>query len=728
VLNAGLATSRVRWYARTLAVCAITVSAIVSCVGIAAAVTLPNGRAYELVSPPAKNGGEVIVDPGRTRVAADGDAISFASLEGFGDVRGTGIATEYMSVRDGAAETNGWATHAITPSQNPFTLPAAFQAAEPEYFGDFSSDLSSGVFRAWSLLAPAPNVQRVENVYVRNDLRTPGPGSYELASDSVAPVGSATEPLANLVPPRVVGASRDFGHVLFESAYPLTTDATATSQPKRFNLYDWDHGTLHLAGILPDGSSAPWSVAGQGGSNGHYTQRTISGDGSRVFFTVGTGPGSNRGSLYMRVNDATTAQINASERTVPESAQGALFGAASEDGRRAFFVTQENLTDDAAGGDNKLYMYDASKPDTDPHNLTLLSVDHETSDIGNVQGVIGASDDGRHVYFIAAGQLVAGQPILNGGFGIYAWHDDGTPNGAIEYVGELADTSDSSFDLPSTYSLNPQRARVSPDGRRMLFMSHTGEGLLSAHGGTDYDHGNTCGITHDQACEEIYVYDADTQQLRCASCNPTGTPATADADDTVRVKGVGGSETTPHLNNPLSDDGRHVFFTTGEALVPQDTNGKLDAYEYDTSDGSVHLLSTGTDPSDSYFVDASSSGDDAFIATRARLVGWDTDQSYDIYDVRVHGGVPDPAPPAQGCAGEGCRGPLGLAPIPVLPGSSAITGDGNVKSTAHRSKPKPKPVKCRRGFVRKRVHGKVRCVKKPAARKPARAAHRRGSR
>ena len=61
---------------------------------------LPDGRAYELVTPPAnKNGADVTAMSERTRVAADGNAVTYASLTAYGDVIGTGIATDYMSIR-----------------------------------------------------------------------------------------------------------------------------------------------------------------------------------------------------------------------------------------------------------------------------------------------------------------------------------------------------------------------------------------------------------------------------------------------------------------------------------------------------------------------------------------------------------------------------------------------------------------------------------------------------
>ena len=106
---------------------------------------LPDDRAYELVSPPSKNGGDVSGDSQRVRAADDGDAVVFQSLAPFADVAGTGVAVDYMAARGGGG--NGWVSHSLTPLQRAAT-PNALLASDPLYVGDFSPDLSKGVFRA----------------------------------------------------------------------------------------------------------------------------------------------------------------------------------------------------------------------------------------------------------------------------------------------------------------------------------------------------------------------------------------------------------------------------------------------------------------------------------------------------------------------------------------------------------------------------------------------------
>jgi hypothetical protein len=676
---------------------------------------LPDDRGWEQVSPVDKNGGDVAMASVRTRAAADGEAATFASLTGFADAQGTGIATEYMSLRDGTPGTTGWATHAITPKQDPLTFFAAVRNLDPLWEGELSDDFGRGVFLAWSPLTAVPNVADVENLYARNDLRTPGAGSYQLLTDCPA-CNSPLPPVSDTTQrPVFAGASRDFSHVIFESVYPLVSAATADPATNTPNLYEWANGTLRLAGVLPDSAcgSPPClparSIAGQGASRGKYTVHTISADGSRIFFTDTSATGTSAGVLYMRVDGTTTVQINASEKTTPDAPQPATFWTASDDGTRVFFTTGERLTDDDTNAAVDLYMYDATAPSG--HRLTRLSVDHEPADPANsVVGVIGASADGSYVYFVSSGQLVAGEPGLLGGLGIYEWHD-----GTLSYVGEMrAPVSDGNLDLPGTSGATPFAARVTPDGRHLLFLSHSGQGL------TGYEQEGCNGL----GCAEVYVYSADTHRLACASCNPSGASATVDAS-TNTIIGTGGAGITWHLNHPLSDDGAHAFFDTAEALVPQDTNGRSDVYEYDVASGTVHLLSSGTSTSDSYFMDASASGRDAFFVTRERLAGRDTDDGIDLYDARVGGGLPDPPSTAPICLGDGCRSPSPLFASAPAPASATFTGTGNISAGAAVTTPKPRARRCRRGYIRRRVHGRIRCVRRPrhgssrAAIKPA---------
>ena len=645
--------------------------------GIPGSGFLPDERGWEKVSPAQKNGADTMADSQRTRIAADGNAANFASLAGFGDAVGTGIATDYESVR----HPDGWSTHAIMPPQQPTTAKSILVGLQPLYVGAFSADLSNGVFLGVSPVTNNPGVANVANIYLRTDLKTPGAGSYQLLS--ACPLCASTStPLPGLLgningggAPYFAGASTDYGHVIFESQEPLTADAPTgctdlvDMNQCPGNLYEWDNGTLRLVGILPDGTTAHGSQAGQGAGSFQgqivLTPHTISADGSRIFFTVPDSPASSRGALYMRVNHTTTVQLNTSERAGSPSSNSATYWDASTDGTRVFFSTSDALTSDAhVGANNKLYMYDASKPDSDPHNLTVLFADHATGD-ATFSNMVGMSTDGHYVYFATNGQLIAGQPL--GGLRIFVWHD-----GSLHYVSSEGQGDTAEVTNTADWHIRMPTARVTPDGQHLLF-SLTAPGTSP----TGYDQGHCDDTGLGTGCRELYLYDYASQQIVCVSCNPSGAPATASAS-TAAQENTSVAQPVSAQNHPLSDDGERVFFSTGEALVPEDVNGRIDAYEYDVPSGTVHLLSSGTERSDSFFMNASSSGNDALFMTRAQLVGSDTDNSYDLYDARVGGGFPEPPPTTASCSGDVCHGPQGVAPGVGVPGTQLLNGAGNV--------------------------------------------------
>jgi hypothetical protein len=97
--------------------------------------------------------------------------------------------------------------------------------------------------------------------------------------------------------------------------------------------------------------------------------------------------------------------------------------------------------------------------------------------------------------------------------------------------------------------------------------------------------------------------------------------------------------------NAVSDDGKHVFFQTGEQLVAADNDGKCyqeaEAYlscrdVYERSGGTTTLVSTSATSTNASFTSRlqgiSKNGLHAFFSTIERLVPADTDNAIDIYD------------------------------------------------------------------------------------------------
>ncbi len=197
--------------------------------------------------------------------------------------------------------------------------------------------------------------------------------------------------------------------------------------------------------------------------------------------------------------------------------------------------------------------------------------------------------------------------------------------------------------------------------------------------------------------------------LSAASCNPCG-------ESRAPWKTVSGP----------SNNGQ-VFFQTKEALLPRDTNGQADVYEYSYATG-LHLISTGTSSSGARLLGSSQSGTDVFFLGRqALLPGEPNGEFQGIYDARVDGGFPVTEVPVCTTA-DACR--AAPAPEPSIfgePASQTFSGAGNLAPPGGRALNPPKKVtkktvKCKKNFVRKRVKKKEACVRKP---KKAKKANRR---
>ena len=151
---------------------------------------------------------------------------------------------------------------------------------------------------------------------------------------------------------------------------------------------------------------------------------------------------------------------------------------------------------------------------------------------------------------------------------------------------------------------------------------------------------------------------------------------------------------TRHL---LTDAGQ-VFFETREALVPSDTNGVLDVYEYEG--GHAYLISSGTSSFESNLEGASESGDDVFFRSDQQLVPQDNQEGkIVIYDARVAGGFAEPSSPPACTTADACRAPVPPQPsIYGAPASQTFSGVGNLAPPQRQAKPKAKPrkpVKCK---------------------------------
>ena len=348
-----------------------------------------------------------------------------------------------------------------------------------------------------------------------------------------------------------------------------------------------------------------------------------------------------------------------------------------------------------------------------PEGEHLVDLTDDAADGGGLVAAVGSSEDASRVYFVASGVLATGG--IDGQPNLYLWQQ-GQGIRLVATLDSLIDLSVSSRMVDEgVWARDPSAGdpagnhrfgggvRTSRDGRYVVFRS---KARL-----TGYD---TAGRY------QLYRYDAFTDSLVCVSCNPRISTSSADAFLKRERGALGRPVLSPVVRPPwvsrnLLADGSVVFETT-EALVPGDVNGRIDVYEWD--DGQIGLISSGVDSSDSSFLDASESGEDVFFVTRAKLVESDTDNLVDLYDARIGGGLPDP-PAKPECQEDACQGVMPVPPVLDRPVTGSAGSGGNAKSG---KKATARKVKCKKGFAKRRVRGKVRCAKKT----PKRA--RRGSR
>jgi hypothetical protein len=641
---------------------------------------LPDCRAYEQVSPVNKDGAEPSGDPSLVQASPAGDRLTFLVNSGYPNNQGVDDFALQLSARSAS----GWSTQGLLAPTPP---------------GASSSDV-----RGWS----ADLTKVIDTAGAPADDSNLGLTELDSATGVFTPMLTGTGDFADTY--AFDGASADGSRVVFEDLGGLLTpDASAGND----NVYEWRASSgVQLIGRVPasgtscNDASGPACVTPSGGSMagpygwmsdhltygggvaGYYTQSAVSSDGSRVFFTAG-----GTGQLYVRENGTSTVQVSASQGTTPDpnGTEPATFMAATPDGSHVFFLSCEKLTDDSTAvstGSNNcregfatpsqgqdLYDYDVGTG-----TLSDLTVDTNASDTlgAGVQGVLGESDDGSYVYFLANGVLAPGASPgscngveRSGVCNLYVSH-----NGTVTFIAQLApgrhiDTWDFVGALCCGGKLRERTARVSADGSVLLF--------ASARKLTAYDNAGLA---------EFYRYDATDGHLNCVSCDPAGAPPTAAAT----LQSIETSATPPFpaavLTHSLSADGSRVFFESSDALLPAAANGLQNVYEWEAdgaggcqssadNGGCLYLISTGQSRDPSYFADASASGGDVFFFTSQQLVGEDQDHIVDIYDARVGGGFPAPPALRPVCEGEVCRGAPAAPPVFGAPASATFSGAGN---------------------------------------------------
>ena len=695
---------------------------------------LPKCRAYELVSPLDKNNGDIeVLDGSYTRgygeavfaridqASPEGERITFSATRAFGAPESAPWSSQYLAARD---PQSGWSSRTISPPRGNLLLNGETNTNVP--FKGFTEDLCGGWYlQETNLQQVAGAPPGVPNLYRRGLC---GGDGFE-AVTGVAPPGFSleTEPLSSggsKYFPEIQGFSADGAHSLVRANATLSTDA---SSKDRFQLYETSPGPegvaqMTLISLLPSGLPAPThaSLGTSANAGAEFRNDSVNGavsaDGSRIFWSASTASDSEApsrggggtsipqpGNLYLRANPL---------------AEKSTSGKCDETGKACTLaIAPANSEFWSANPAGSLVIYQTAgklfEARIEEAGESLVSTSTQIAD--GVVGVMGTSEDASKVYFTStkalAGGAVEGKPNLY-------LHEAGAP---IKLVASLGPLDSSHVELPALDNIKPdfRRARVSPDGAHAAFLSYA---PLTGFDNTDANSG--------EPDSEVFLYDAGANEgagaLACISCNPGGVRPSGrmvgDKDHgTTQIWAAAqlpAWEDQHHAARALAPDGSHLFFESYDSLLPADTNGARDVYEWQragsqkgceeartsayvpSAGGCLSLISTGKSPQDSEFIDASADGRDVFFTTRESLIEEDPGL-IDIYDARIGGGfAPKPTPPA--CQGEACQ-PQSPAPADQVPSSTSYTGPGNQKPA--------KPKSCPKGKHKVKKHGKSSCVK-----------------
>ena len=640
-------------------------------VRVGASALLPDCRAYELVTPADTNGHAPLAPDGDSAgpkfgtppASAGGDAVGFLTRGGAlpGEAGAGGFNGDPYVARRVAG---GWETASVGPPGSQSSNPAP---------GGFSPDFGYVAFET--------GPEDIGSLAVggsKGYIRYPD-GSYRLVGEG----SLVTDPHAT---PYLISAGA--AHVIFHTvvfgsdrAPQLEPDAPPSGTSA---IYDrTPDGVTHVVSLLPGGATPG------AGEEAYY--QGASAQGNAVAFTVSGSETTAPSPLYVRLDDSKTLEI---------AGAGATFEGLSSDGRYAFY---------RRGGD--LYRYD-----TESEASTRIT---ESGDVT----VVNIPSDGTAAYFVSPSVLgEAGEKNPNGAASVageanlYYW--DGATTRFVatlterdmegEFTGGGGGTRDALGSWVSSVAFGERAvdpSRTTPDGGAIAFES--GANLTGYRSG---------------GASEVYRYDAGEGTLICLSCDPTQRPPTGDARlQTVDFSGSGAPTNQFSQVPNLSADGDRVFFESPDALVPADTDGLRDVYEWEangkgscaTAGGCVFLISSGQSAQPSYLYGVSESGNDVFIYTTDLLTPEDGSETPSLYDARVQGGFPPLGSHAAECLGEACQ-PAPVALDDFTPASFTFTGRGNMVirhagKTMARPRNAPKLAKALKACEKKRKSRRRRC-------------------
>lgn len=734
---------------------------------------LLDGRMWEMVSPADKYDAAFEAAPregGVIQSSEDGAAItyiSYASTESEPEGEPSPEWSQIVSRRGPAR----WESKDIAPK---YGQEWGTRAGHLSAYLAFSEDLSLSLVEPPPGATPPSPGAPEQSPYLRDEtLCATKPAECHLPLLSEANVPSGTKFGGELESAtdgaNFMGSTEDLKHVVLRSAAALTPAAVEQG------LYEWNAGgpateELDLVSVLPESEGGlPVQDAGLGYRSSDV-RHAISEDGAHVIWSTAN-------FLYMRdTGREETILLSENQGGSGLGEFKPVFQTANADGSRVFFTDEQRLTADSSAEYEQpdLYVYEVTSAPGEglAGHVTDLTAVARSGERAVVRGmVLGASEDGTSVYFLAEGILEGvhgseGRVPMSGAENLYLEQYAGGRWSSPRFIAALSheDGGQGGWREQQAGELWRLTARVSPDGQWLAFMS---DRPLTGYDNHDASNGNRD--------EEVFLYHASSQALVCASCEPTGARPTGVFDPGLgegpsllvdRARAWEGhwlaaslpGWTMHELNGSsvqqpryLSDSGR-LFFDSADALARGDTNATQDVYEYEpggvgtckASSRCVSLVSSGISPEESAFLDAGGSGEDVFFMTSGKLVPQsDVDDAYDVYDAHVCSEtVPCSTPvsaPAPCATLDGCR--TASPPGPQLfgePVTATFSGAENVpeapaKPPVHaksKGKGKSKQAACRArarriGNRRRRAQALKRCTRRASVKPKQRAARSR---
>jgi hypothetical protein len=395
---------------------------------------MPDCRAFELVTPPYKEGSALASEP--SAVSVDGSHLILGAAGAFG---GAGnywfeVAHDPYEFARGAA---GWQPSTLAPPVSEYAY-STLLAVSATNLGE----------TLWG--AQHAGLRFHEDIYLRTGagpagFHRVGPGTPRGENGSQVlesnEIGSDEEL-------NFIGASHDLTHSLYEVVSAPGGKANLwdgdTTEPKQESLYEYvysgaeDHepvlvgvrnrgpldGKLHVNEDAELISQCGTELGGgkaldlEDGST-YSSYNAVSASGEAVFFTARAcagGPAADE--LYVRIGGESTVALSepallggaAGECSVGEPCHGAvpkpaIFEGASEDGSHVFFLSEQPLVNGAPPEGMKLYEVRLNvkaaqvEQVVDVSNVGVAGLDPE------VQGVVRVAEEGQRVYFVAKAAL-----------------------------------------------------------------------------------------------------------------------------------------------------------------------------------------------------------------------------------------------------------------------------------------------------------------------------------